>query len=75
MDWHQYKILILVAIEMFKYFRKHDLNVHAAVSDVKTDADLFFFHNRSAINTLSRESGIKSKEIKKIKTKTMPAIY
>ena len=59
------------AIEMFKYFRKHDLNVHAAISDVITDADLFFFHNRSAVNTLSRESGIKSKEIKKIKTKTL----
>ena len=30
-----------------------------------------FFHNRSAINTLSKESGFKAKEIRKISTRTL----
>ena len=30
-----------------------------------------FFHNRSAINTLSKETGAKAKEIRKIRTRTL----
>ena len=33
--------------------------------------NLYFFHNRSAIKTLSKESGFKAKEIRKIKTRTL----
>ena len=59
------------SIDMFNYFRKLDLNVHAAISDKEIETDLYFYHNRSAINTLSVDSGSGSKEVKKIKTRTL----
>ena len=59
---------------MFNYFRKLDLNVHAAISDKEIETDLYFYHNRSAINTLSVDSGSGSKEVKKIKTRTLNSI-
>tara|TARA_B100000780_G_scaffold212925_1_gene152543 strand:- start:1495 stop:2247 length:753 start_codon:yes stop_codon:yes gene_type:complete len=58
-------------IDMFNFFRKKDVNIQAAISDVEHETDLFFFHNRSAVNTLSKQSGLKSKEIKKVKTRTL----
>ena len=62
------------SIDMFNYFRKLDLNVHAAISDKEIERDFFFFHNRSAINTLSEKSGIKAKEVKKIQTTTLNSL-
>jgi hypothetical protein len=62
------------SIDMFNYFRKLDLNVHAAISDKEIETDLYFYHNRSAINTLSVDSGSGSKEVKKIKTRTLNSI-
>ena len=59
------------AIDMFNFFRNEDTNIHAAVSNSTDEKNLYFFHNRSAINTLCKESGINSKEIKKIKTITL----
>ena len=56
---------------MFNFFRKKDLNIVAAISDKIEYKDLYFFHNRSAVNTLSKEAGIKAKEIKNIKTNTI----
>ena len=61
-------------VEMFNVFRRFDLNIEAAVSDVKEKKDFFFFHNRSAINTLSEKSGVKAKEIKKINTTTLNSL-
>ena len=61
-------------IDMFNFFRKKDLNIQTAVSDKEEERNLFFFHNRSAVNTLSDESGIKAKEIKKIKTRSLNSI-
>jgi FkbM family methyltransferase len=58
-------------IDMFNFFRKKDLNIQAAISDVEHETDLFFFHNRSAVNTLSKQSGLKAKVIKKVKTRTL----
>ena len=58
-------------IDMFNFFRKKDLNIQAAISDKEEERDLFFFHNRSAVNTLSKESGSRAKEIRKINTKTL----
>jgi len=58
-------------IEMFNFFRKKDLNIQAAVSDKSEEKDLYFFHNRSALNTLSKESGEKAKEVRKVQTKTL----
>ena len=59
------------SIDLFNFFRKKDFNVNAAVSNKNEEKDLYFFHNRSAINTLSKESGLKAKEIRKIKTRTL----
>ena len=58
-------------IDMFNFFRKKDLNIHAAVSNKEEERDLFFFHNRSAVNTLSSLAGTKAKEIKKIDTRSL----
>ncbi|MDC3403812.1 FkbM family methyltransferase [Candidatus Pelagibacter sp.] len=59
------------SIDLFNFFRKKDFNVNAAISDKNEDTDLYFFHNRSAINTLSKETGAKAKEIRKIRTRTL----
>tara|TARA_B110000238_G_C16132087_1_gene441940 strand:- start:2450 stop:3196 length:747 start_codon:yes stop_codon:yes gene_type:complete len=61
-------------IDLFNFFRKKDLNIQAAVSDKEEERNLFFFHNRSAVNTLSIESGSNAKEIKKINTKSLNSI-
>ena len=58
-------------IDMFNFFRKKDLNIEAGISNTIEDKNLYFFHNRSAINTLSKVSGTKAKEIRKIKTTTL----
>ena len=58
-------------VDMFNFFRSSDLNIEAAVSDKNEERDFFFFHNRSAVNTLSEKSGIKAKEVKKIQTTTL----
>jgi len=61
-------------IDLFNFFRKKDLNIQAAISDKQEKRDLFFFHNRSAINTLSQSSGVNAKEIRKIQTRTLDNI-
>lgn len=58
-------------IDSFNFFRKKDYNIQIGVSDKADEVDLFFFHNRAAKNTLSRENGINAKEIRKIKTNTL----
>ena len=62
------------SIDLFNFFRKNDFNIQAAVSDKNEDRDLFFFHNRSAINTLSHDTGSQAKEIRKIKARTLDNI-
>ena len=44
-------------IDMFNFFRKEDTNIHVAVSNTVEEKNLYFFHNRSAINTLSFKEG------------------
>ena len=61
-------------IDMFDFFRKNDLNIEAGVSNSVEEKELYFFHNRSAVNTLSKESGSKAKEVRKIKTTTLNKI-
>ena len=38
---------------MFNFLEKR-LNIHAAISDKNEEMELYFFHNRSAVNTLSK---------------------
>lgn len=61
-------------IDFFNFVRKRDENVHAAISDKEDEKDLFFFHNRSAINSLSQIRKKDAIEIRKIKTKTLDSI-
>tara|TARA_B100000795_G_C22742052_1_gene415786 strand:- start:84 stop:839 length:756 start_codon:yes stop_codon:yes gene_type:complete len=58
-------------IDSFNFFRKNDHNMQVAVSDKIGEADLFFFHNRAAKNTLCKDNGNNAKEIKKVRTNTL----
>ena len=65
-------------IDLFNSYRKRDFNVTAAVSDKEGEADLYFYHNKSALNTISKENAdfqkAKVSKIKKIKTQTINKI-
>ena len=61
-------------IDLFNFFRKNDENINTGVSDKDGESNMFFFHNRSAINTLNPTRGKNAKEIKKIKIKTLNSI-
>jgi FkbM family methyltransferase len=62
-------------IEIFNYLRSRDYNKQIAISDKSGEVDLYFYHDRSSINTLSKETfdtrGAKSFSIKKIKAETL----
>ena len=62
-------------IEMFNYFRPNDYNFNSAVSNSKDEVDLFFYHERSSINTISKNvynfRKKKIKEVKKIQSTTL----
>lgn len=62
-------------IEIFNYLRPRDYNKQVAASDISGEVDLYFYHNRSAINTLSKEMfdsrGKNSVDIKKVKSETL----
>jgi len=59
------------SIDIFNYFRPDDLNIQVGVSDRVGVSDLYFYHNRAAKNTLSKDMGSSSKSIKKINTNTL----
>ena len=59
------------SIDMFNFFRKKDVNIQTAVTDHKGEVDLFFYHNRAAKNTISKEFGSGAKEKKKINSDTL----
>ena len=62
------------SIDMFNFFRKEDTNIQAAVSNSSEEKNLYFFHNKSAINTLSIKEGSKAAEVKKVITSTLNKI-
>ena len=59
------------SVDCFNFFRKKDTNIQIAVSDIKGEADLYFFHNRAAKNTLSKDSSSSSTKVLKIQTDTL----
>ena len=65
-------------IKMFNYFRPKDYNANIAVSNSEEKVDLFFYHERSAINTISKNvynsRNKKIKEVKKIQATTLDSI-
>jgi len=62
------------SIDMFNFFRPRDLNIQTAISNEINDAELFFYHNRAAKNTISKAFASGAKIIKKIKTETLDNI-
>ena len=65
-------------IKMFNYFRPKDYNANIAVSNSEEKVDLFFYHERSTINTISKDvynsRNKKIKEVKKIQATTLDSI-
>ena len=65
-------------IDLFNSHRKRDFNVTAAVSDKEGETDLYFYHNKSALNTISKQNADFQKaeisSIKKIKTQSINKI-
>ena len=61
-------------IDLFNYIRKRDENINIAISDEEGEFDLYYFHNRSALNSLNVNRKKNAKEIKKVKTKTLNSI-
>jgi len=62
-------------IDLFNIYRPSDLNVATAISDKESQQDLFFYHSKSAINTINKKvanyQNAKVSDIKKIKTNTL----
>ena len=65
-------------IDLFNSYRKKDVNLATAVSDKEGETDLYFYHSKSALNTISKENAdfqkAKVSSIKKIKTQTINKI-
>ena len=66
------------SIEQFKILRPGDVNICTCLSNTNGTANLFFYHDKSPINTISKELSHhhqnKPKEIKSIETKTLDSI-
>ena len=67
------------SINQFNEFRTRDVNIKTLVTSFDDEEkDLYFYHNRSAINTISKELAESRnnnyKEIKKIKGKSLNSI-
>jgi len=61
-------------IDSFNFFRPNDENIQIAISDSIGEQEMFYHHERSAINTLAKTRGSKSIFKKKIKTSTLNEI-
>jgi len=65
-------------INLFNIFRKKDENINIAVSNDNKEVDLYFYHSKSAINTISKEAAnyqsAKVSSIKKIRSKSLNEI-
>ena len=65
-------------IDLFNSYRKSDFNLATGVSDKEGEADLYFYHKKSALNTISKQNADFQKAevstIKKIKTQTINKI-
>ena len=65
-------------IKLFNIFRKKDLNLSIAVSDKEDEANLYFYHEKSALNTISKKNAdfqkAKVTSIKKVRTQSINKI-
>ena len=62
-------------IELFNIVRPSDINLNYAISDTEKEVDLFYYHESSPINTLSKNVSdfqkAKVNKVKKVQTKTL----
>ena len=62
-------------ISLFNAYRNKDFNISSAVSDKDGETDLYFYHNKSSLNTISKQNAnfqkAKISAIKRIKTQTI----
>ena len=61
-------------IDFFNFMRKRDENINVAISEKEGEKDLYFFHNRAAINSLSEIRKKDAKEVRKVRAKTLNSI-
>ena len=65
-------------IDLFNIYRKNDENINIAVSNDNKEVDLYFYHSKSAINTISKEAAnyqkAKVSSVKRVKSKTLNEI-
>ena len=74
--WHGINIdLANENINLFDIYRPSDQNISTAISDKIGEEDLFFYHSKSAINTINKKTAdyqkAKVSTIKKIRTNTL----
>ena len=74
--WHGINIdLDNENINLFDIYRPSDQNISTAITDEIGEEDLFFYHSKSAINTINKKTAdyqkAKVSNIKKIKTNTL----
>ena len=58
-------------IESFNFHRPNDYNIQIGISDVSGEQEMYYHHERSAINTLEGSRGNKARLKKKIITSTL----
>ena len=65
-------------IHLFNSYRKKDVNLAIAVSDKEGETDLYFYHSKSALNTINKENAdfqkAKVSAIRKVETQTINKI-
>lgn len=61
-------------IDFFKFIRRRDENINIAISDTQGKKELYFFHNRSALNSLSKLREKDAKETRAIQTITLNSV-
>ena len=79
LDWRGINIdLDKKSIELFNLYRKDDCNINSAISSKPEILDLYFYHDKSPINTLNKKSSdyqkVKPKIIKKVNTQTLDTV-
>ncbi len=65
-------------IDLFNIYRPNDKNICAAISDEEKKVDLYYYHSKSALNTINKDTAnyqnAKITSIKKINTTTLNKI-
>ncbi len=65
-------------INLFNSYRRKDMNLATAISDKEGEADLYYYHSKSALNTISKQNAdfqkAKVSVIRKVRTQMIDKI-